>query len=223
MNKMEVFYKSPEGEKWQVPNVAACPAGTVLAATYQSEGWHRVLVKEVVNMQILRLFFLDHGTSAVQKLGHVRFLKKEFGKLPAQAIEARLWGVEEPEGRSRWSQEAKTRLVELTHGEPGSLVAVIKYGVKKRNIKVVGEERMLVDRGLTLQLVNVLLGPRGTDVGPALVGEGLTRWEVVQQEVKVAQIGRDTRDPQRCGVCGRNFWSLERHRESGQCQSNSSQ
>ena len=81
----------------------------------------------------------------------------------------------------RWSTEARARLVELTQGEPGSLVAVIKYGVHKRNVKVVGRDRLLVDQGLTLRLVNVLQGPRGTDIGRALVEEGLVSWEDGQE------------------------------------------
>ena len=101
MDKMGEFYSLGEGAKWTVRSVMECPAGTVLAALYRKEGWHRVQVKEVVNLHSLRLFYLDHGTTAVQKLKNVRFLKSEFSQLPAQALEARLWGVAELEGRSR--------------------------------------------------------------------------------------------------------------------------
>lgn len=86
-------------------------------------------------------------------------------------------------------------------------MAVIKYGVKKRNIKVVGEERMLVDRGLTTAAGDVLLGPRPL-MAPSPARRAWPGGEVVQQEV--AQIVRDRRTQRIVEVC-RNFWSLERH------------
>ena len=187
MEKMDQFYSSTPEERWRVETVTQCPAGTVLAALYQSEGYHRVLVKEVIDLKRLKLFYIDHGTTAVQKLRHVRFLKAEFASLPGQAIRARLWGVEQPEGRSRWGLEARARVLELLRGMAGSVVAEIVFGVEKRNTVRVGEGQLLVDRGLTLRLVNVMRGRQGTDLGSTLVAEGLARWEQEQGLDRVEQ------------------------------------
>ena len=187
MDRMEKFYSGIEGDRWKVDSVSRCSPGTVLAARYLEQGFHRVLVKEVINLKSLKLFYIDYGSTATQKLCHVRFLSKEFAELPGQAIKARLWGLQKPEGKSVWNQSVKTRLLELVEGEPGSIVAKVMFGVGRRNIKVVGPEELVVDLGLTLVLVNIMLGHRGTNVGATLVAEGLARWEM-----EVGERGGDT-------------------------------
>ena len=78
MDRMEKFYSGMEGDRWKVDSVGRCPPGTVLAARYHKEGFHRVLVREVINLTSLKLFYIDYGTMATQKLRHVRFLSKQF-------------------------------------------------------------------------------------------------------------------------------------------------
>jgi hypothetical protein len=177
MDEMEEFYTGTEGDAWAVSSVSLCPAGTVLAGLYKREGFHRVLVKEVVDLTHLKLFYMDHGTTAVQKLKHVRWLKHEFGLLPSQALAARVWGLEPAGASSRWRPEARARLVELARAEPGAVLGQIVAGVGRRDTRPDSTFQLPVDRGLSLRLHNVNLGRRGTDLGSALVAEGLARWE----------------------------------------------
>ena len=192
MGRMQKFYRGIEGDRWKVDSVSRCSPGTVLAARYLEQGFHRVLVKEVINLTSLKLFYIDYGSTATQKLRHVRFLSKEFAELPGQAIMARLWGLQKPEGKSVWNQSVKTRLLELVEGEPGSIEAKVMFGVERRNIKVVGPQELVVDLGLTLVLKNIMLGHRGTNIGAALVAEGMARWEMGEGERGGDSVGGHT-------------------------------
>ena len=53
------------------------PHGTVAAARYQEQGYHRALVERRMNKSNVELFNIDFGTTAVQKLRHVRFRLEE--------------------------------------------------------------------------------------------------------------------------------------------------
>lgn len=90
MDDMEQFYSGVEGDRWRVTSVKQCPPGTVLAATYRREGLHRVIVREVVDLKNIKVFYLDHGTTDVVRLKNVRWLVTAFGGLPAQALRAGL-------------------------------------------------------------------------------------------------------------------------------------
>ena len=54
----------------------------MLAASYQTGGFHRALVIRAVVSSVLRLFFVDYGTVDNQKVKHCRFLHKQFVSLP---------------------------------------------------------------------------------------------------------------------------------------------
>ena len=138
-------------------------------------------MKQEVGIKRLKLFYIDFGTIAEQKLKHVRFLPAEFGQLPGQALEAELWGVEQVGQGSMWPTAAVQRfykLVASSEAEVGSLSAKIMDGVTRRRSKVERSTNLLQIRpDLSLRLTRINLGPKGTDVGKVLVAEGLARWE----------------------------------------------
>ena len=59
-----------------------------MAAKYQYEDNHRVMVKRVLEGNIVSFLYVDFVTVGKAKLKDVRLLHKKFLKLPAQAIEA---------------------------------------------------------------------------------------------------------------------------------------
>ena len=182
MDRMQKFY-AEEGDKWRVESVLDCQPGTVLAAQYSigkvKEGFHRVIVKQEAGLRRLKLFYIDHGTTAEQKLKHVRFLPAEFGQLPGQAMEAQLWGVEQVGQESRWPPGATQKFFKLVNeADVGSLLARIMEGVTRRRSKVERNSNLLkIHHGLSLSLTRINLGPKGTDIAKVLVAEGLARWE----------------------------------------------
>ena len=93
MDRMDMFYTGVRGDMYRLVNTDQLRPGNVLAARYQTGGFHRALVITVVDSSVVRLFFVDYGTVDNQTLKHCRFLHKQFVISPGQAIQARLWGV----------------------------------------------------------------------------------------------------------------------------------
>ena len=163
--------------------------GNVLAAMYKFEGFHRVMVIEVVDLSMLKLFYIDYGSVENQKVKHCRFLHKDFAVLPGQAIQARLWGVKPVGGGKSWGSgnKARDKLVELTDTLEGSLMAKIMAGVTRKEVSVKGADELEEDRGLALSLLDIFVGDAGLDFATDLVKEGLAEWDVwdVQEEVEI--------------------------------------
>ena len=188
MDRMKKFY-AEEGDRWRVESVLDCEPGTFLAAQYIDEhkvkqGFHRVVVKQVVDLKRLKLFYIDDGTVETLKLKHVRFLPTEFGQLPAQALEAQLWGVEQIDQESRWTPQSTQKFFSLVQTEKGELLAKIMEGVTRRKSRVDKNSNLFqFHSGLSLSLMRVGLGRNGTDIAQVLVAEGLAKWEVDAKSV----------------------------------------
>ena len=180
MNRMDLLYRGVKGDTYRVVSADRLRPGNVLAARYQTGGFHRVLVIKVVDPSVVRLFFVDYGTVDNQKLKHCRFLHRDFSILPGQAIQARLWGVRPLGGGRRWGKgnKARDKLVELVDTLEGGLVARIRAGVTRKEVTVKGEDELEEERGLALSLVDVLTGDDGLDIATDLVMEGLAEWEL---------------------------------------------
>jgi len=181
MDKMDEFYGGIEGDKYRINNTSEVDKFTVLAATYKKTGFHRAFVVKILSLESLKLFYVDFGTSDVQKLKHCRFLHKQFATLPAQAIKARLWGVKPFGGERHWRRDNKARdmildLVELA--SDGSLIAQIKAGVHCKEVTVKGDDELEEDRGLALSLLDIYGGDNGLDIATQLVTERLAEWEL---------------------------------------------
>jgi hypothetical protein len=61
MDRMNMFYMGVRGDR--LVNTDQLMPGNVLAARYQTGGFHRTLVIRVVISSAVRLFFLDYGTT----------------------------------------------------------------------------------------------------------------------------------------------------------------
>merc|ERR1719233_1988637 len=172
-----------------VKNTKVLRPGNVLAATYKKEGYHRVMVIEVVDINVVKIFYVDYGTVENQKVKNCRFLLKDFATFPGQAIQARLWGVKPVGGGKGWGSgnKARDKLVELTETLEGSLVAKIMAGITRKEVTVKGAHDLEEDRGLALSLLDIFAGDEGLDIATELVTEGVAEWDVwdVQEEVEI--------------------------------------
>ena len=108
MDRMDEFYMGVRGDMYRMVNTDQLRPGNMLAARYQTGGFHRALVIKVLDSSVVRLFFVDYGTVDNQKVKHCRFLNKQFVGLPGQAIQARLWGVRPVGGGRRWGTRPGT-------------------------------------------------------------------------------------------------------------------
>jgi len=189
MEKMDELYKSIKGDMYSVKNTKALRPGNVLAATYKKEGYHRVMVIEVVDINVVKIFYVDYGTVENQKVKNCRFLLKDFATFPGQAIQARLWGVKPVGGGKGWGSgnKARDKLVELTDTLEGSLVAKIMAGITRKEVTVKGADDLEEDRGLAMSLLDIFVGDEGLDIATELVMEGVAEWDVwdVQEEVEI--------------------------------------
>merc|ERR1719318_1235433 len=155
MDCMDLFYKM-EGKDMYVEKVYT---GSVVAAPYYHEGYHRVKVISVVK-NIIGVSYIDFGTVGVVKKDQLRILPGMFRALPSQAIECFLWGVEDRVGMAR---ERFRELVEKGN-MCGGFVAIIK------RMEIVDEE---VKAGLWLVDTASNSLPDGVSNNYLLLEEGL--------------------------------------------------
>ena len=69
----------------------------------------RVIVRRVLNYDMISVLYVDYGIIYKVKLKDMRLLHKRFLYSPAQAIPARMWGVKDLAGKE---VEARKRLVQ---------------------------------------------------------------------------------------------------------------
>jgi len=192
MEKMDDLYNGISGDKFRIGNVEILRPGNVLAAKYKDEGYHRVMVINVVDCSLVKLFYVDYGTVENQKLSKCRFLHHDFTVLPGQAIEARLWGVKPFGGGKGWDgNKARDKLVELTDTLEGSLVAQVMAGVNRKEVTIKGGDKLQEARGLALSLLDIFVGDNGLDIANELVREGIADWDVQEEIVLENDVGAD--------------------------------
>jgi len=130
LKDMNNFYTSGEGKRWRVPDTRFCSPGQLLAAKYSEIGYHRILVKNIINYEKVSVLYVDYGTIMEIHASDLRLLHKKFLTLPAQAVKARLFGVKELKGDSSRSREVLTNLVSDFNSH-GMFCIIIKPGIGK--------------------------------------------------------------------------------------------
>ena len=120
MDCMDLFYNM-EGQELDTDQVYP---GSLVAAPYYKEGYHRAKVISVVQ-DTVGLNYIDFGTVGVVRQDQLRELPQMFRALPSQAIECRLWGVESVEARHGKATGRFMELVEKANSW-GGFVAIVK-------------------------------------------------------------------------------------------------
>ena len=62
MEELNIFYTKGEGRRWVVPTSKHCWARRLMVAVYKTEGFHRVMVKRVLEGDIVSVLYFDLGT-----------------------------------------------------------------------------------------------------------------------------------------------------------------
>ena len=70
----------------------------------------RVLVTGVATQEVVTGLFIDYGTSSEIPITELRWLRKVFLSLPAQALSVRLWGIKEEEGHEHEARKSFKKL-----------------------------------------------------------------------------------------------------------------
>ena len=165
MAEMDDLYFSEQGKKYRIRSWRDLTPGLALAARYRDHGYHRASLIRVLPHGVLQLSYVDYGTVDRQSLAGCRYLKKKWLEPPGQAMLARLYGVA-PRSGDKYDPQARDEMLRLTSGDPGTLVAVIRSGVRKQEVVVHGTDSLdLYEwQGLAVSLVDALQGLKGLDI-----------------------------------------------------------
>ena len=107
---MTEFYVSGAGKSgWNIPDISH--KKSMMAAKYQDH-YFRVLVTGVATQEVVTGLFIDYGTSSEIPITELRWLRKVFLSLPAQALSVRLWGIKEEEGHEHEARKSLKKLTE---------------------------------------------------------------------------------------------------------------
>jgi len=174
MVELDKFYTKWEGKDWVIPHADYCWPGRIMAAPFQSEGYHRVMVKKMMKKDLVSVFFVDYGTIGKVRLENMRLLHRKFLMLPAQAIPGRMWGVRDVHGKEA---EAKCRLVELVSDEDMTLGLVGRVMAGRSVGKSDRRKDGAVDDEGRLALWLVDLDLEGEVINEMLIQEGLAQWD----------------------------------------------
>ena len=91
LDDMNKFYVHEQGSEWKIPSTKYCHVGQLLAATWETFGYHRVYVKAILSERRVHIVYLDWGTEEeVFSVDQLRLLHKKFLSLPVQAVPAKV-------------------------------------------------------------------------------------------------------------------------------------
>ncbi|XP_022918067.2 uncharacterized protein [Onthophagus taurus] len=122
MDNMQIFYRANK-DKYYIPYYAI-REGMYLASIFDGE-YHRAKVVDCSKKMDgdIKVFYVDYGTIAVVRVKTVCYLTVDFVNFPAQAIRARLYGIQPTVKDELWPQQASSRFLQLVRHK--SLVAQI--------------------------------------------------------------------------------------------------
>ncbi|KAG8181119.1 hypothetical protein JTE90_000775, partial [Oedothorax gibbosus] len=119
------FYNGPNSDFYMVQD-RHLKVGAMCASLWPKDSfWYRARIVSVKSPEIVRVCYVDYGTSDDVPITLLRYLKESFSKLPAQAIRAGLAHIEPPNREKVWNPAAKQRMLELCRDQ--ELLAKVVY------------------------------------------------------------------------------------------------
>uniref|UniRef100_A0A1B6GMF5 HTH OST-type domain-containing protein n=1 Tax=Cuerna arida TaxID=1464854 RepID=A0A1B6GMF5_9HEMI len=110
MDDLDKFYKL-EQDLYQIP-LPSITLNLYCACEYEGS-WHRAKVTGFKANNLIEIEYIDYGTPAIVKRSDLRYLQNEFAKLPAQAICAKLVGIQPINGGRKWPTEVCVEFLHL--------------------------------------------------------------------------------------------------------------
>lgn len=110
MDHLEFFYCKKESEHYRMPPHYIM-SGSVCAAVWPGDGhWHRIRICSVPSSDSVVAYFVDYGSKERIPSHDLRFLRKQFIELPAQAIRSHLSRLKPAHG-DQWDSSAKDFMI----------------------------------------------------------------------------------------------------------------
>lgn len=96
-----------------------------------TETWHRAEIIKVYNEKRISVNLVDYGTTFSTRHSRLRFLPKNFGELPIQAIHVSLSHVQPPNGAKIWGESSNKKFLDLVSA-PLMIMEVLDVDYKVR-------------------------------------------------------------------------------------------
>ncbi|XP_069364803.1 tudor domain-containing protein 7A-like [Maniola hyperantus] len=122
MQEMDEYYTRGAGKDRKVLP-GAIKLGHYCAACYYNT-WYRAVIVKQLTESVVKVLFIDYGTTDCCALDKLRPLRREWALLEAQAVRARLAGVRPPDGGCRWRLDAVRHFVHLVQIEQDFVACV---------------------------------------------------------------------------------------------------
>ncbi|XP_028407750.1 tudor domain-containing protein 5-like isoform X2 [Dendronephthya gigantea] len=124
------FYSSKESAQFMVDD-SLLKLGQVCVARFPVDHeWYRALITATPSQFTVEVFYVDYGNSSQVSKSDLRLIKKEFFKLPSQAIKSKLSNITPKV--TRWDPSVAHRMNELTENK--GLVGLITESDKKGDV-----------------------------------------------------------------------------------------
>lgn len=191
MTDLDRFYNSEAGDRYKVVDTSRLKVGSVLAARFKKQQYHRVVLRSVLpHKKMLRLEYVDYGSVDYQSVKNCRYLTPNFTELPAQAIEGRLWRVR-PLGGTDQQRVLNAKLSELLlyDCEPGSLLVEIQSGINLHEYDCQSNDipvNLQSKRTMAFDLFDAFRNG-GVNIGQYLIELGLAKEEVGEEVILEGQ------------------------------------
>ncbi|XP_047031023.1 uncharacterized protein LOC124638175 [Helicoverpa zea] len=115
--------------------------------------WHRALIVRVLDSDTVKVRYVDYGTVGAVAWRALRPLRREWARLPAQALRARLAGLRPCAAGRRWPPSAAAAFLRLVRDTPlvANIVAVDTEEAIIETLLI--ETSTAVDRNLSTELI----------------------------------------------------------------------
>ncbi|XP_047041124.1 uncharacterized protein LOC124645365 [Helicoverpa zea] len=150
MDAMTEYYNGEGRERWLARN--AVRVGQYCSSLYEGD-WHRSLIVKILDSDTVKVRHVDYGTVDKVAVNALRPLRREYARLPAQAVRARLAGLRPCAGGQRWPPSAAVAFLRLVTDTPlvANIVAVDREADIIETLLI--ETSTAVDRNLSAELI----------------------------------------------------------------------
>ncbi|XP_063892741.1 uncharacterized protein LOC135117420 [Helicoverpa armigera] len=150
MDAMTEYYNGEGRSRWLARG--AVRVGQYCSSLYEGD-WHRSLIVKILDSDTVKVRHVDYGTVDKVAVNALRPLRREYARLPAQAVRARLAGLRPCAGGQRWPPSAAVAFLRLVTDRP--LVANIVAVDREEDIieTLLIETSTAVDRNLSAELI----------------------------------------------------------------------
>lgn len=112
MDKINEFYSNIPTSECSL-STGDLKVGQPCCGLYEDGYWYRCRINKLISINQVQVFYVDYGNELNVNIKSLKQLKKEFLKLPCQAMKGQLYGIK-PFGKS-WLKASNEKLYELTN------------------------------------------------------------------------------------------------------------